>query len=57
MTRYVTVRLTLAQAMTAANACDLMRDSCEADGKKHEAACYRRTYEAIDVAMRRKEKR
>ena len=57
MTRYVTVRFTLAQAMTASNACDLIRDNYEADNNRREAACYRRAYEAIDEAMRRKEKR
>lgn len=56
VTRYVTVRLTLAQAMAAANACDLIRDSYEADGNKREAARYQRACKAIDEATRRKEK-
>jgi hypothetical protein len=52
MTRYVTVRLTLVQAMAASNACDLIRDSYEADGNKREAAQYQRAHRAIDEALR-----
>lgn len=56
VTRHITVRLTLAQAMAASNACDLIRDSCEADGKRREAGTYRRAFEAIDRALQRTDK-
>ncbi|HET9893258.1 MAG TPA: hypothetical protein VFQ42_22460 [Mycobacterium sp.] len=43
MTRYITVRLTIAQAEAASNACDLIRDSYDADRNKREAAQRRRS--------------
>lgn len=53
MTRYVVVRLTLAQAQAACNAADLVRDQHEADGDKREAAIYARASDAIDRAINR----
>ena len=53
MSRYVTVRLTVAQAQAALNACDLIRDSYEANGEKREAAQYRRACVAIGKAVNR----
>ncbi len=50
MSRYVLVRLTVEQAQAASNACDLIRDSLEADGKKREAALYLRAAIALDQA-------
>lgn len=51
MSRYVTVRLTLAQAQAASNACDLIRDQLEADGgDRREAALYQRASAALDVS-------
>lgn len=47
MTRYVTIRLTVAQAQAASNACDLIRDQLEADGQRREAALYRRASEMM----------
>jgi len=49
MTRYVTVRLTVPQAQAASNACDLIRDQLEADGRAHEASLYRRASDALDA--------
>lgn len=51
MSNYVTVRLTLAQAKAAANACDLHADSMLEAKLNREAALYKRTYEAIDLAL------
>jgi len=53
VSRYVTVRLTVAQAQAAYNACDLIRDSCEADGNKREAAIHKRASETIGKAVNR----
>ena len=47
MSGYVTVRLTVAQAQAASNACDLLRDQYEADGNKREAALYERASQAL----------
>lgn len=47
MSSYVTVRLTVAQAQAASNACDLIRDQLEADGNRREAALYGRASEAL----------
>jgi hypothetical protein len=49
---YVTVRLTLAQAQAASNACDLIRDQYEADGNKREAALYERASKALSQMQR-----
>lgn len=51
MTRYLTIRLTEAQAQTALNACDLIRDSNEASGDLREAAQYRRACVAIERVL------
>lgn len=52
MTRYITVRLTLAQAEAACNATDLIRDQHEASGAdKREAALYRRASDTIAKAI------
>jgi hypothetical protein len=48
VTRYMMIRLTAAQARAASNACDLIRDQLEADGKKREAALYERASGALD---------
>lgn len=48
MSGYVTVRLTRAQAQAASNACDLIRDSLEAEGRKREAALYERASKTLD---------
>lgn len=54
MSRYVTVRLTIAQAQAAYNACDLIRDEYEASGEnKREAAQYKRASETIGKALNR----
>jgi hypothetical protein len=47
MARYVIVRLTVPQALAAANACDMVRDSLDADDRKRDAACYRRASDII----------
>lgn len=47
------IRLTVAQAQAACNACDLIRDQLEADGQKREAALYRRASETLDQLRRR----
>jgi hypothetical protein len=47
VSRYVTVRMTVAQAQAASNACDLIRDQLEADGQKREAALYERASETL----------
>lgn len=49
--RYVTVRLTAAQAFAAANACDLIRDNYESDNNKREAAVYERAAATIQTAI------
>lgn len=54
MTRYVTIRLTLAQAAAASNACDLIRNQYEADGDKREAALYERAGTTIDKVIKHK---
>jgi hypothetical protein len=51
MSRYVTLRLTREQAFAASNACDLIRDSLEADNMKRDAAIYARAAEAISSAL------
>lgn len=51
MSRYITVRLTVEQAEAAENACDLIRDSLEADGRKRQAALYRRACAALQRAL------
>lgn len=56
MSRYVLIRLTVAQAQAASNACDLIRDQLEADGNKHEAALYQRASVALDQVQARKGK-
>jgi hypothetical protein len=57
MTRYVTVRLTIAQAKSASNACDLIANSLHADGvNKREMQLYERTGAAIDEALRKTNK-
>lgn len=53
MSRYVTVRLTVAQAAAACNACDLIRDQLEADGYKREAMLYERTSEILGKTGRK----
>ncbi len=52
MSRYVLVRLTVAQAQAASNACDLIRDQFEADSNKREAALYQRASEALSQTTR-----
>lgn len=55
MSRYITIRLTLAQAQAACNAADLIRDQLEASGnagEAREAALYARASAAIDTAIR-----
>lgn len=47
MSRYVLVRLTVAQAQAASNACDLIRDEYDAAGNKREAALYERACAAL----------
>ena len=42
------IRLTIAQAQAASNACDLIRDSLEADDKKREAALYGRASAVLE---------
>lgn len=50
--RYVTIRLTAAQAAAAINACDLIRDQLEADGgDRRESAQYLRAGVAIEVGI------
>lgn len=57
MARYVTVRLTVAQAQAASNACDLMADQLHADGvDKQQMSLYERAGAAIDEAMRKTNK-
>lgn len=51
MTRYITVRLTLAQAQAACNAADVVRDQLEADGDKREASLYARASDTIGNAI------
>ncbi len=52
MARYVTIRLTQAQAHAASNACDLIRNQIDADGdNKRESACYQRASDAIDLGI------
>lgn len=52
MSRYVTIRLTIAQAQAACNAADLIRDDYEAGGSNvREAALYERTSHAIAAAI------
>jgi len=52
MSRYIWVRLPIAQAEAAANACDLIRDSLEAgDSQKREAAVYARATATIQTAI------
>lgn len=53
MTRYVTIRMTAAQAAAASNACDLIRDQLQADGRTREAALYGRAGVALDCNARR----
>jgi hypothetical protein len=50
--RHITIRLTQAQANAASNACDLIRDQLEADGRRREAAVYQRTSDVLDVFLR-----
>lgn len=57
MTRYVMIRLTIAQAQAASNACDLIRDSLEADGQKREAALYGRASEALERGVPREQRK
>lgn len=52
MSRYVTIRLTLAQAQAACNAADLIRDQYEAGNDMREAAMYARTSDAIEAAIK-----
>lgn len=52
----VLVRLTEAQRRAAANACDLIADSLEADGRKRDAALYRRTIAALEQHARPRKK-
>ena len=52
MSYYVMVRLTVAQAQAASNACDLIRDQYEADGNKREAALYERASKALSQIRR-----
>lgn len=53
MRRYVTIRLTVAQAQAAINACDLMRSQLEADGgDKREVGMYRRATQALERGAR-----
>ncbi len=53
MTRYVIVRMTSAQAAAASNACDLIRDQLDADGRRREAQLFRRASEVLDRTARR----
>lgn len=52
MSRYVTIRLTTAQARAASNACDLIRDQLEASEQRREAALYERTSERLSQVTR-----
>ena len=57
MSRYVTVRMTVAQAQAAANACDLIRDAHDASGEqKRETSLYQRACETLQRAIREKGK-
>lgn len=51
MSRHVTVRMTIEQALAAGNACDLIAESYRADGNKRDAGIYERAYTAIDRAI------
>lgn len=51
VSRYVMIRLTVAQAQAASNACDLIRDQLEADGNKRDAALYERASVALSVRI------
>lgn len=49
----VTVRMTIEQAQAACNACDLIRDSYEADNNRREAAIYERASRTLGAAVKR----
>jgi hypothetical protein len=53
MSRYITIRMTVEQAQAACNACDLIRDSYEADNNRREAAVYGRASRTLDAAVKR----
>lgn len=54
MTRYITICLTLEQAQAASNACDLIADSLDADGRVREASLYQRASKMLDAACNRR---
>lgn len=51
MSRYITIRLTLAQAEAACNATDLIADEHRADGRKRGALLYQRASDIIGAAI------
>lgn len=53
----VVIRLTLAQAQAASNACDLIADSLRADDCKREASLYQRASVALDAAIAKRAQR
>lgn len=55
MSRYVTIRMTVEQAQAAYNACDLIRDSYEADNNRREAAIYGRASRVLERVLKENE--
>ena len=56
--KYVTVRMTSAQAMAASNACDLIAESLRADrSTSREAGLYDRACSALSAAIQKEKTR